>query len=102
MPANIIQGSNRYLKKKVVGSFCCIILILESNQYEPFASLKIDKKGRNCKIEKKRSINETQEELFSLKFLLKLLKSLFSGKIKIKKIKYVKIYQIVEKKIANH
>jgi hypothetical protein len=64
MPANIIQGSNRYLKKKVVGSFCCIILILESNRYKPFASLKIDKKGRNCKNGKKDQIMRPRKSCF--------------------------------------
>jgi Txe/YoeB family toxin of Txe-Axe toxin-antitoxin module len=47
-----------------------------------FASLEIGKKGRNRINRKNRLIYETQEEIFWLKFSLKILKLLFStGKI---------------------
>jgi hypothetical protein len=43
----------------------------------PFASLKIGKKGRKREKWKKKLIYGTQEEVFWLKFSLKLLKLLF-------------------------
>jgi hypothetical protein len=62
-------------------------IIIESDAYIHFASLKIGKKGKNREKWKNRSIYETQEEIFWLKFSLKLLKLLFSaGKITKKKL----------------